>query len=206
MTFSSIASRKYTTQSGESWRGVLFTQRETHWWAVHLYKKSWFCLNTGRVYVAANCHLCLHACNRSLFALALSIDSRAYVTSQHVRWPIRVPLPICANQDAWVVIMTKWPKANYIHTATRNAWTRTPPRNFVHKAVLYRIHFPASFTGIWPSCHFDLGGSRHGWGLFLEQTEHLQNQLKLFRIHYPNHVFYHVFSTFNCNQSWLWIC
>ncbi len=32
-----------------------------------------------------SCHLCIHACNRSLFARGLSIDSRAYVISQHAR-------------------------------------------------------------------------------------------------------------------------
>ncbi len=47
-----------------------------------------------------SCHLSLHACNRSLFERGLSIDSRAYVISQHVCWPIRAPLPTCANQDA----------------------------------------------------------------------------------------------------------
>ncbi len=41
--------------------------------------------------VAASCHLPLHACNRSLFARGLSIDSRAHVISQHARWPIRTP-------------------------------------------------------------------------------------------------------------------
>ncbi len=50
--------------------------------------------------VVASCHLCLHACNRSVIARGLSIDSRAYVISQHVRWPIRAPLTACANQDA----------------------------------------------------------------------------------------------------------
>ncbi len=107
-----------------------------------------------------SCHLRLHACNRSLFARGLSIDSRAYVISQHARWPIRTPLPTCANQDAWVVITPKRSKANSIHTAAWHAWT----------AVFSLIHFPASFIRLWPSCHFDLGGSRHGWGLFLEQT------------------------------------
>ncbi len=41
--------------------------------------------------VAASCHLSLHACNWSLFARRLSIDSRAYVISQHAHWPIRTP-------------------------------------------------------------------------------------------------------------------
>ncbi len=41
--------------------------------------------------VVASCHLYLHACDWSVFARGLSIDSRAYVNSQHVRWPIRTP-------------------------------------------------------------------------------------------------------------------
>ncbi len=45
--------------------------------------------------VAAGCHLSLRACNRSLFARGLSIDSRAYVISQHEHCvppaPIRPP-------------------------------------------------------------------------------------------------------------------
>ncbi len=41
--------------------------------------------------VAASCHLSLHACNRLLFARWLSIESRAYVISQHACRPIRTP-------------------------------------------------------------------------------------------------------------------
>ncbi len=33
--------------------------------------------------------------------------------------------------------------------------------------------FSAFYIRLWPSCHSDLGGSTHGWGLFLEQTEFL---------------------------------
>ncbi len=49
--------------------------------------------------VAASFHLPLHACNRSPNERRLSIDSRAYVSSQYARWPIRTPPPTCANQD-----------------------------------------------------------------------------------------------------------
>ncbi len=94
-----------------------------------------------------------------------SIGSRSYVISQHAHWPIRAPLPTCANQDAWVVITPKRPKANSIHTATRHAWARAPTRNTIQRAVFSLIHFPASFIRLW--------SSRHGWGLFLEQTEFL---------------------------------
>ncbi len=125
---------------------------------------------------SCSCHLFLHACNRSVFARELSIDSRAYVISQHARWPIRAALPTCANQDARVVVITpKRPKANSIHTAVRHAWTRTPFLNIVQEAVFFLIHFSASFIHLWPLCHSDLGGSRHGWGLFLEQTKYLQS-------------------------------
>ncbi len=93
--------------------------------------------------------------SKSLFARGISIDSRAYVISQHACWPIRTPSPTCANQDAWVVITPKWPKANSMHTAAWHAWTRTPPLNFDHKAVFSLLHFPASFIRLWPSCHFD---------------------------------------------------
>ncbi len=41
--------------------------------------------------VAASCHLSLHACNRSLFARGLSIDSCDNDISQHAHWPIRTP-------------------------------------------------------------------------------------------------------------------
>ncbi len=136
---------------------------------------------TFKAHGAARCHLSLHACNRSLFARGPSIDSRAYVISQHVRWPIRTPPPTCVNQDAWVVITTKRLKANSIHTATRHAWTRTLARNTVQKAVFSLIHFPASFIRLWPSCHFEgvEGGSRQDWGLFLEQTEFLKTTLEI---------------------------
>ncbi len=73
-----------------------------------------------------------------------------------------------------MVITPKRPKANSIHTAAWHAFTRTSPLNFVLPAVFSLIHFPASFIRLWPSSHSDLGGSRHGWGLFLEQTECLQ--------------------------------
>ncbi len=106
--------------------------------------------------VAGSCHLFLHACNRSLFARGLLIDSRAYVISQHVRWPIRTPRPTCVNQDTWVVITPKRPKVNSIHTAAWHAWTRTSPCIIVQKTVFCLIHFPASLTRLKPSCHFDL--------------------------------------------------
>ncbi len=92
--------------------------------------------------VAASCHLSLRVCNRSLFARRLSIDSRAYVISQHACWPIRTPHPISANQDTWVVITPKRPKANSIHTATWHNWKRTPAHNTVLKAVFYLTYFP----------------------------------------------------------------
>ncbi len=118
-----------------------------------------------------SCQLCLYARNRALFARRLSIDSRAYVISQHARWPIRTPSPTCANKDAWVAITPKRPNAISIHTSAWHAWTRTPPLNFVLEAVFSLIHFPASFIRLWPFVPFWFGGSRHGWGLFLEQTE-----------------------------------
>ncbi len=121
-------------------------------------------------FVAASCHLPLHTSNRSLFVWGLSIDSLAYVTSQHARWPIRTPRPTCANQDAWAVITPRWPKANSIHTATRHAWTRTPARNTAQKAVFSLIHCPASFIRLWPSCHFDLGGIQTWFGAVCRTT------------------------------------
>ncbi len=106
--------------------------------------------------LSTSCRLSLHACNRSLFARGLSLDCRAYVISQYARWPIRTPRYTCANQDAWVVITPKRPKANSIHTAAWHAWTGTPPLNIVQKAVFSPIHFPVSFIRLWPSCRFDL--------------------------------------------------
>ncbi len=60
---------------------------------------------------SCSCHLCLNACNRSLFARGLSIDFPAYVISHHVRWPIRAPL----------LITPKRPKANSNHTTAWHA-------------------------------------------------------------------------------------
>ncbi len=124
--------------------------------------------------VSASCCLSLQACNQSLLTRALSIDSRAYVISLHACWPIRTPSPACANQDARVVITSKRPKSNSIHTVVRHALTRSPARNIVQKTILFVIHFSISLIWFWPSCHFDLGGLRHGWGLFLEQADSLQ--------------------------------
>ncbi len=126
--------------------------------------------------IVASCRLSLHACNRFLFERGLSIDSRSNVISQHMHWPIRTPRPTCAKQDVWVVITPKRPKSNSIHTAAWHAWTRTPPLRFVIKAVYSLIHFPASFIYL-----SDLGGSRHGWGLFLEQTAVLHMSEKILK-------------------------
>ncbi len=121
--------------------------------------------------VVASFHLSLHTCNLPLLARGLSSVSRANVISQHASWPIRTPRSTSGNPDAWVVITPKRPKANSIYTAACHAWTRTPSLNIVKKAVFSLIHFAVSFTCLWPLCHFDFGGSRHGWGLFLERTE-----------------------------------
>ncbi len=51
----------------------------------------------------------------------------------------------------------KWLKTSSIHTATRHAWTQTPPRNIAQKAVFSLTYLPASFIRLWPSCHSDLG-------------------------------------------------
>ncbi len=124
--------------------------------------------------VVASCHSSLPACNRSLFAREPSIDSRASsltntCASQSQR---RLP-PAPIRMPEWSSRLSGQ-KANSIHTATWHDWTQTPPLNIVQKAVFSLMHFPASFICLWPSCHSDFGGSRHGWGLFLEQTEFLQ--------------------------------
>ncbi len=120
----------------------------------------WMCAVSliNKTSVAGSYHLSLHACSKSLFARGLSIDSRVYVISQHVRWPIRTPQPTCTNQDAWVVITPKRPKANSIHIAAWHAWTRTPPRYIVQKAIFSLIHFLASFICLWPLVPFWFGG------------------------------------------------
>ncbi len=125
--------------------------------------------------VVASYHMSLHSCKRSLFARGLSIDSHAYVISQHACWPIGTSRPTCANQYALVIIETTRPKANSIHTAAGHKWTQTPARNIVQEAVFSILNVPASIVRLSPSCHFDLGGSRHDWGLFLvEETDFLQ--------------------------------
>ncbi len=91
---------------------------------------------------AASCHLSLHACNQSLFARGLSIDSLAYIIIQHARWPIRTLHPTYANQDAWVVITPRRSKGNSMHTAAWHNWTRTPALNIVQKDLFSLIHFP----------------------------------------------------------------
>ncbi len=120
--------------------------------------------------ITSDCRFCLHACNLTVFTRGSSIDSRGYGISQHVHWPTRAPLPTCANQDAWVVITPKRPKSNSIHTAACHAWTRTPSLNIVQKAVFPSVHFPVSFIRLWPSCHSDLGVSRHGSNRILSVT------------------------------------
>ncbi len=53
--------------------------------------------------------------------------------------------------------------------------------NTIKKAVFYLIHFPASFIRLWPSCHPDLRGSRHGLGLFVEQIDMFSTPFALFQ-------------------------
>ncbi len=145
---------------------ILFVCLLSHIKWVNPHATKTYDLNQYQLLVVASCHLSLRTYSRSLFARGLSIDSRAYVISQHARWPIRTPLPTCANQDAWVAITPKRPKIEFYshsHAARLNT-----------KSVFSLIHLPASFICLWPSCHSDLGGSRHGWGLFLEQTEYPQ--------------------------------
>ncbi len=149
--------RKSRLKNSSDREEVLFTWECPSVPTSHLQRvseKGWALLPLPLESVAVSCHLSLHACNRSLFASGLSIDSCVYVISQHARWPIRTPRPTCANQDAWVVITPRRPKASSIHTA----WTQTPFRNIVQRALFYLIHFPASVTRLWTSCHFDFGG------------------------------------------------
>ncbi len=68
----------------------------------------------------------------------------------------------------------KWSKANSIHTAARYARTWTPPRTIVQKAAFSLTHFHSSFIHLWTSCHFDLGGKSHEWGMFVGQAGSLQ--------------------------------
>ncbi len=56
--------------------------------------------------VAADCKLPLAP------ARELSIDTCDYAVSQHARWPVRMPHPSYANEDAWVVVTLKRPKVN----------------------------------------------------------------------------------------------
>ncbi len=97
--------------------------------------------------IAAEWRYPLHACYRLLLARGLSIDSRAYVISLHAGWLIGTPSPTCTNQDAWVVITPKQPKANSIHTAAWQTWTPTPVHSTGKKALVYLIQFPAPFIG-----------------------------------------------------------
>ncbi len=116
-------------------------------------------------YVAASCRLSTHAYSRSLFVRRLSIDSRAYIISQHAPWPIRTPHSTCANQDAWVVITPKRPKANSIHTATWHTWTRTPPRNKFSPDTFSCLIYPSlAIVRFW------FGRSIHGWGAWCDYS------------------------------------
>ncbi len=58
-------------------------------------------------------------------------------------------------------------------TAARPDWTRTPPSSCIRKVVTFQDIFPTQEIRLWPACPSDLGGSRHGWGSLLEQTDDL---------------------------------
>ncbi len=93
---------------------------------------------------------------------AIDRSSHADYQSILAYTPIRTQRLNSANQDARAVITLERPKANSRHSAARHAWTRRPARNIVQKTVFSLIHFLASFIRLWPTCHFDLGGSRLG--------------------------------------------
>ncbi len=117
----------------------------------------------------------MHACNLPLLARGLSIDSHAHVIRQHARWPIRTPHPTCANQDAWVVITPKRPKANSIDTAAWRALRRTPSLNFVSKAVFSRlIYLPLTIVPFW------FGGIEIWLGVIRRTNRYLTEPIRAF--------------------------
>ncbi len=83
------------------------------------------------------------------------------VNRLHTLWPIFWPHPICTNQGTWKFFTFKRPNANTRHRRTSHLNTNT------------ELHFPTSIFRFWPSCHSDLVGSRHGWGLFVKRTDGL---------------------------------
>ncbi len=82
--------------------------------------------------VAPSCHLCLNACNRSVFARELSTDSRAYAISQ---WGRRSPLsPIRTSE---------WSSRLSGQRQIRFTQPRATPEHERHLVVmLIRLYFP----------------------------------------------------------------
>ncbi len=108
----------------------------------------------------------------------LSIAPRANINSLHALWPIRASRPTCANQDVRAFVTSRRPNLNSTHTATCHAFTRTLSRSIANKAAFSEYYFPVLLIRLWPSCHFDLEGSRHGRRgggvFFVERADTLQ--------------------------------
>ncbi len=95
-------------------------------------------------------------CSVPAWVLSIVHCTRA---SLHARWPIRTPRPICTNQDAWLVITPKRPMGNSTGT--------TPRPEHRLEICIFRDTFSRLIYPAWPSCHFDLERSSHGWRLLV---------------------------------------
>ncbi len=110
--------------------------------------------------------LSLHACYRSILVPTPLAYTRAGQSERGVP-----PAPIRTSE--WSSRLGGQKRILY----TQPRGTPEHERLFVlpfSSLYFFVIHFPVSLNQLWPSCHFDLGGSRHGWGSFREQTDALQ--------------------------------
>ncbi len=70
---------------------------------------------------------------------------------------------------AWAFVTPRRTHAETHNRPSRLNTHATTQAAFQYISPTHEIH-------LCPACHFDLGGSRHGWGLLLEQTNNLTNQ------------------------------
>ncbi len=136
-------------------------------WKTGIFDVTWRVCSISVRTAACPCTRAIDRSSHAVYRSILVLTSLAYTERCVQPAPIRTPeRSSCLSDQRRILDVKTW-----------HAWTRTPPRNIVWKAVFFLIHFPVSLIRLWPSCHSDFRGSRHGWGLFVGKTESLKVQL-----------------------------
>ncbi len=122
---------------------------------------------------SASCRLSMHACNRSLLASGLPTDFHADVSALDARWQSkrRVPLAPIRTPKWFTRLSGQRRTQRHSCVAPLNTNATSSYRSegcFLPYTFFLPIYLP------WDFVPFRFGGSRHGRGLFVEETDSLQ--------------------------------